>query len=72
MAVQPNDVSRQRRKINSRVADEGNVPGSNPSAIGIVLVIVAIVIGIGLVYLSTRVSASMLSVAMPHVSAPHR
>ena len=69
MAVHHNDNSSLRAKIERRITDEA---GSNRSTLGIVLVIVAVLLGIGLVYLSTKVSASMLSAATSHSTKSYR
>jgi hypothetical protein len=67
-----NSIERARRKIDRKVADEGNIPGSSSSLRGTLLIVIAILIGMGLIYLSTKVSASVLSGAPSHIAKTHR
>jgi hypothetical protein len=52
----------EKVKIEENIADEGNIPGSSSSLIGVALVIAAVIIGLGLIYLSTEVPAAALGV----------
>ena len=68
MAIeQTTDSPPEKRKIEQKIADEGNIPTSS-SMIGTALVLAAVVIGLGLIYLSVSVPASILAEAPPHTA----
>ena len=73
MAIEQTSDSRaERRKIEQKIADEGNIPSSSPSIIGAAIVLAAVLIGLGLIYLSLSVPASVLSEAPPYADKVSR
>ena len=66
MATQSTKDARRAQRIERKVADEGNVPATTSSFVGAAVLLAAILIAFGLLYLATTVPASVLGTPSQH------